>query len=145
MATSATITLKTKDGKYKSVYLHNDGYLEGAGYVLKTYYPTYEKVDQLLNLGNLSSLGRTPVDDPKLWDMDYWMELHHKYIGNNYSHPVEMPDNLKCRTYKGRGDQDEDALITDNLDDIIGNNCYDYLFENNKWYLIDNDGERVEF
>ena len=26
MATHASITLKTKDGKYKSVYLHNDGY-----------------------------------------------------------------------------------------------------------------------
>ena len=136
MATSASITLKTKDGKYKSIYLHNDGYLEGAGYVLKTYYPTYDKVDQLLNLGNLSSLGKIPVDDPKLWDMDYYFDL----MKNN---PNQI--DLKCRTYKGRGDQDEDAIITDNLDNIIGNNGYDYLFEGSKWYLIDNDGERVEF
>ena len=144
MATSATITLKTKDGKYKSVYLHNDGYLEGAGYVLKKYYPTYEKVDQLLNLGNLSSLGRTPVDDPNLWDMDYWMELHHKSIGNNYSHPIERPDSLKCRTYKGRGDQDEDFIIVDDLNDL-DYQAYHYLFEDGKWYFLESSEDKIEF
>lgn len=145
MATHASITLKQKDGNYKSVYLHNDGYPDGAGYILKTYYPTYEKVEQLLNLGNLSSLGRTPVDDPKLWDMDYWMELFSKSMNGSYSHPVERPDNLKCRTYKGRGDQNEDAFITDNLEDITGSNEYDYLFEDSKWYIIEYDGDKVEF
>lgn len=144
MSTNASITLKTKDNKYKSVYLHHDGYIDGAGYVLKKYYPTYEKVDQLLNLGNLSSLGRTPIDDPKLWDMDYWMELFHSSMNNPYSHPVERPDNLKCRTYKGRGDEGEEALIVDNLGDINYYE-YNYLFEDGKWYLIDGNGDRVEF
>ena len=90
MATNASITLKTKDNKYKSVYLHHDGYIDGAGYVLKKYYPTYEKVDQLLNLGNLSSLGRTPIDDPKLWDMDYWMELFHIQLKDLITLSVEL-------------------------------------------------------
>ena len=137
MSTRATITLKTKDNKYKSIYLHHDGYIEGAGYTLKTYYPTYDKVDQLLNLGNLSSLGKTPVDDPKLWDMDYYFDL----MKNN---PNQI--DLKCRTYKGRGDQDEDAIIVDELnDDNFYWQSYNYLFENGKWYLVEPDGDKIEF
>ena len=136
MATHASITLKQKDGKYKSVYLHNDGYPDGAGEKLKNYYNTYDKVDQLLNLGNLSSLGKNPIDDPKLWDMDYYFEL-----ARRNSEKI----NYNCRTYKGRGDTDEDAIITDNLEDIIGNNDYDYLFEDNKWYIVESNGDKVEF
>ena len=135
MATSASITLKTKDNNYKSVYLHNDGYVSGAGEKLKNYYSTYEKVDQLLNLGNLSSLGKNPIDEPKLWDMDYYFEV----MRNN-------PDkfNYACRTYKGRGDADEEAIVVDDLNDIDFQN-YNYLFEDGKWYLLDGNNDKVEF
>ena len=134
MSTHASITLKTKDNKYKSVYLHHDGYISDAGEKLKNYYNTYEKVDQLLNLGNLSSLGENPIDEPKLWDMDYYFEM----MKNS---PKKI--DYACRTYKGRGDTDEDAIVVDDLKDIPFQE-YEYLFENGKWYLLDGT-DKVEF
>lgn len=58
MATRATISYFDEDTKkYHSIYLHNDGYLEWAGMVLKRSYSSLEKVKGLVALGSISILG----------------------------------------------------------------------------------------
>lgn len=59
MATRSTISVRHKDGTYESVYCHFDGYIMGVGKKLLRYYNTYEKVVELVSLGNLSSLSET--------------------------------------------------------------------------------------
>lgn len=57
MSTNASITAKTSDGKWVSIYLHYDGYISSAGKILTACYNTQERVDLLMQLGDLSTLG----------------------------------------------------------------------------------------
>jgi hypothetical protein len=59
MATRSRIAIENQDGSVISVYCHWDGYIETNGVILNQYYRTKEKVEELIALGNLSSLHRT--------------------------------------------------------------------------------------
>lgn len=58
MGTRSTIALLRNDGTVAQIYCHWDGYLEHNGQILNDYYNTYEKVEELIELGNLSTLER---------------------------------------------------------------------------------------
>ena len=58
MGTRSTIALLRNDGTVAQIYCHWDGYLEHNGQILNDYYNTYEKVEELIALGNLSMLER---------------------------------------------------------------------------------------
>ena len=57
MATRGTIAMVRNDGCVVQVYSHWDNYLENNGRLLVQYYNTQEKVEELLSLGDISSLG----------------------------------------------------------------------------------------
>lgn len=132
MATSATIILKTKEGKYKSIYLHNDGYPKGAGDTLKRYYKDYDKVEKLISLGNISSLGQEPISSPDLWhkldDMFYTM-AHPEYL-DKYT-----------LAYKDRGETGQEAQVAQELAYAIGGTNYSYLYKDGKWYMVNDRAE----
>ncbi len=56
MATRSTIAKVNEDGSVIGVYCHWDGYLDGVGETLKEVFNTQELVDELINLGQISSL-----------------------------------------------------------------------------------------
>lgn len=56
MATRSFICHQNKIGKYTYVYCHSDGYLEWNGRILHDSYNTRQKVIDLLNHGDISSL-----------------------------------------------------------------------------------------
>jgi hypothetical protein len=58
MATRSTISIETSKG-IRSVYCHYDGYLSHNGKLLKENYNTEEKVNALIDLGDLSQLGES--------------------------------------------------------------------------------------
>lgn len=57
MATRSTIAIRRDDLTMTKIYCHWDGYIEHNGVILQEYYNTPDKVEELLKLGNLSSLG----------------------------------------------------------------------------------------
>ena len=57
MGTRSTIGAR-KDGSYIFIFCHWDGYYEHNGKILYKHYQNPEKVKQLLNLGDLSTLGK---------------------------------------------------------------------------------------
>lgn len=58
MATRSTIAArKDADGRIISIYCHWDGYPAGVGATLQEHYTTWDKVDSLMALGDLSVLG----------------------------------------------------------------------------------------
>ena len=57
MGTRSRIGKTNKDGSVTSIYVHWDGYLDHVGRILANHYTTDEKVDGLVGLGDLSSLG----------------------------------------------------------------------------------------
>lgn len=60
MSTRSYIGKQNKDGSIKYVYCHFDGYINGGvGETLFLFYKDEKKIDQLLELGDLSCLGKT--------------------------------------------------------------------------------------
>lgn len=58
MATYRSLIAKQLNhGKFKFIYVHNDGDIWSAGKMLVEHYDTEEKVDKLLALGDISWLG----------------------------------------------------------------------------------------
>lgn len=58
MATRSLIGKLNSDGTVTHIYCHWDGYPSHNGFLLQEYWNTPYKVDQLLALGDLSSLGK---------------------------------------------------------------------------------------
>ena len=57
MATRSTIAMRLEDGEtIRSVYCHFDGYPDGVGATLREHYTNAAKIEQLLDLGDLSVL-----------------------------------------------------------------------------------------
>ena len=57
MATRSYIAIENQDGSVRSIYCHSDGYPEGVGQILKDSYKMRSDVEELIGLGNISSLG----------------------------------------------------------------------------------------
>lgn len=57
MATRSTIALEFADGTVQQVYAHWDGYLDGNGKTLQEHYSDPFKLRDLIDLGDISSLG----------------------------------------------------------------------------------------
>lgn len=56
MSTQGTIGIK-KNGSFKFIYSEYDGYLEHMGVMLNTYYNTIDRVEKLIDLGDVFSVG----------------------------------------------------------------------------------------
>ena len=67
MATRSNIAMKTQDGKIVSVYCHWDGYVANNGKILLENYTDIEKIEALVALGSISSLGEQ-IGDPQDFD-----------------------------------------------------------------------------
>jgi hypothetical protein len=59
MATRSRIAIENQDGSVTSVYCHWDGHIESNGVILNNNYNTTDKVNELIGLGDLSSLYET--------------------------------------------------------------------------------------
>jgi hypothetical protein len=59
MATRSRIAIENQDGTVTSIYCHWDGYIKSNGVILNNNYTTKDKVEELIALGDLSSLGET--------------------------------------------------------------------------------------
>ena len=64
MSTRSLICEKIDDDKYKAIYCHSDGYLTYNGAMLIDHYSDKNKLEELLNLGNISCLCEKLNPDP---------------------------------------------------------------------------------
>lgn len=64
MSTRSYICKENEDGTYTGIYCHSDGYLTYNGAMLIDHYASKERVDKLLQGGDLSSLGSKIEPDP---------------------------------------------------------------------------------
>lgn len=72
MSTRSLICIQREKGKYDAIYCHSDGYLTYNGAMLYDHYKDREKVEKLINLGNISLLAEKVDPDPsKPHSFDY--------------------------------------------------------------------------
>ncbi len=127
MSTRSLIGIKNENNIIDYIYCHHDGYVTSVGRTLTDFYEDEKTIRQLLDLGDLSALGYTPVANENAWK-DYF--AHH--------------DPNLCITYRTRGEKDVDFKTCNGLSNYIeaGNDHgvdYIYLFDTkeNKWMYVD--------
>lgn len=121
MSTRSYIARQIGDDQYRSIYCHSDGYLTYNGALLLDHYNSPEKVDELLDLGDLSLLGEKPNPDPA---------QPHSF---DYS---KRQEGVTVAYGRDRGDEDTQARIKTlaQLDDPGNWTDYVYLYtQDNEW------------
>lgn len=126
MATRSTIALEFADGTIGQVYAHWDGYLSHNGRILVESYSDPFKLQQLIDLGGVSSLGaeigvKHPFDNPGRFNDAEYLEYKAKY-GN------------MCKFYgRDRGETEMEATYFKDFSDYVAN-CqreeFDYILRN---------------
>ena len=119
MSTRGLIAIEAADRSCRSIYVHFDMYPSGAGVCLAKHYKTPERVERLLALGDLSSLGdRLSTDDSEPDAQDICRAYHRDY-GEKLCPPRVWADADEMLA------QAEDVCWAE----------YVYLFRNGKWYV----------
>jgi len=89
MATRSNIAMKTKEGKIVSVYCHWDGYVANNGKILLENYTDIDKIEALVALGSISSLGFVIGEQQDFNDRDTckdeWTLAYHRDRGEELS------------------------------------------------------------
>ena len=123
MATRSNIAYKTAEGKIRSVYAHWDGYVAHNGRILEENYQDQAKIEALVALGSISSLGA---------------ELGEKQDFNDRS---TQKDDWTLAYNRDRGEE----LVVNEYDDIPSwiddMEEYAYLWNGKEW-LVNDHGER---
>jgi hypothetical protein len=91
MSTRSRIAIEKQDGTVTSIYCHFDGYISGNGETLQTNYSNREKVEQLIALGDISSL-ESDIDETVAYHRDRGEDLnqnHHKDVEEFFSGDIE--------------------------------------------------------
>ena len=122
MATRSAIGIKHGD-VVKAVYCHWDGYLDYNGVILANYYTDSVKVNKLISMGDLSSLGAS---------------IGEKHDFNQHNDAETLADTV-CKFYgRDRGEEGIEFKSFRNEDDYLENFDmgveYYYLFDNGTWY-----------
>ena len=120
MATRSRIGLLIQTGHVLSVYHHWDGYPEWLGVTLKAKFNTREKIEELIDGGDMSS-----CDSNDDWDRKELGETAPLY-------------------YNDRGDKTEPRLDTTIEDYLAKGEQYAYLFENDEWVCYDLHGDEPQ-
>lgn len=119
MSTRGIIAIEDPNKTCRAIYVHFDMYLDGAGLCLINHYTTPERVEQLLALGGLSSLGGKLSEDDSEPDAQDVCVAYHRDRGEKYKAPCvwETADKLL--------DQAFDIYWAE----------YVYLFRDGEWYF----------
>jgi len=146
MSTRSLIGRLNADGTVTYVYCHYDGYLDGVGAKLHDFYQDASKVDELIGLGSLSSIGEHIGEKHDFnWMENIWNE--HGYDPRTYSTEVKAKyDRLNSMTlayHRDRGEKFADEIVKDEAAFWVADQWteYWYLFKDGSWWVKCYDAE----
>jgi hypothetical protein len=119
MSTRSLINVKCNDGKVRSIYVHFDGYAHLE--TLQQHYNSQELAEQLVSLGDLSSLDENAGPPP---------------AGHSFDHPVGG----YCVAYgRDRGEKNTGAAVFDDFESAAKQNAMqEFIYEwDGTWRQID--------
>lgn len=161
MSTRSNIAIKRKDESIDSIYCHSDGYLEYNGVILNHYYKNPKKVNELIELGDISCLGKHINPDPSIehsFDKrqnDTVVAYHRDRNENNvnkrhYNNMEEYKNHFRdsweefAYLYDEKTNEWSYALVPyDNQDEMEFEPLLDKLKDMNKVYEVDDKIDKV--
>jgi len=115
MATRSRIGIQNQDGSVSSIYCHWDGYPEGVGATLNEHYSNRQKLNMLINLGDISILGENIAT----------MDEH------SFNNPKK---GVTVAYHRDRGEELNPARVDNSLDVFSDYECYGYIYTlEGKW------------
>lgn len=144
MSTRAYICMKTKSGDYRGIYNHWDGYLSGVGEILLNHYKDYDKVEKLINLGDISVLGQG-LEPPKIvkkYGLDWAMNTEFNSLPTKEKVALKANERIGTIAYSRDRKEEKNIARWSNLDELytsFDNSMIEfvYLFINNRWRYYD--------
>ena len=124
MSTRSNIAKVNDNGTVSVIYCHYDGYVNGVGKILAEHYTDEAKVDELIELGDLSILG--------------------KEIGEKHDFDATINPNWTKAYGRDRGEADVYAAVYTSVDEYIHDVDSDdaieyvYVFGNGEWTVYSN-------
>ena len=120
MGTRSRIGLLNEDGSITSIYCHWDGYVSNNGDILLKSYKDTDKIQELMELGNLSSLGHG--------------------IGVKHDHGDGASSN-GCTAYgRDRGEDEQEAITHKDVTGFLDyGEEYNYLFGRDRKWTVQAD------
>ncbi len=132
MATRSTIALEFADGTVGKVYCHWDGYLDNNGKLLLNNYSDPFKLCDLIDLGDISSLGPN-IGDKHEFDIPF------KYGSPEYEAESERRRNITTFYGRDRGETGTEAVYYKDYADYRANaqfEEYNYILrKDGNWYV----------
>ena len=146
MSTNSSISIKVGN-KIKTIYSHWDGYPSWNGRILLDSFKSRGKVEKLIALGNISSLGKK-VKPNKVGlihkkDKDGFgmYDKNHKpiFVKTKEKHTFDRPHALTVVAY-GRDREETDQEPRNYIDNIgmSDRQSFNYMFKGGKWYMMSN-------
>lgn len=145
MSTRSDIIAICSDGKFRRIYCHWNGYLSHNGKILFDAYTDQKRVDALMALGNLSTLG--PEIGKKHdfdWHSKLYKKLFDKKIGQEEYARQSERGNRFCLAYgRDRGETNWEAVEGESLAAVWPENDtwteFTYVWDGDKWWCGDPD------
>lgn len=136
MSTRSNIAIQRRNKQVEVIYCHCDGYLSHNGKMLLEHYTDLDKINSLIELGNISFLDK--YIEPIETDKEHSFYNPQKEVVVAYGRDRNEEEQQK-RVYKDIGDY---------LDNIGWDIEYAYIYkeEENQWYYINfhiNDSVRL--
>ena len=143
MGTRSTIALEFADKSVEQVYCHWDGYLAHNGKILQEYWSDPFKLRELIDLGDMSSLGKI-------------IGTQHPFSPHSNAEDLALYEAAQaegaCTFYgRDRGETGADKKKFVDFQDYLAHHQYeefDYILRNVNgkavWFVSDHDGAYVE-
>lgn len=116
MSTRSDIIVQCANGQWKRIYCHWDGYLEHNGKILQEHYNSQTLAESLVNLGDLSSLGKVIGEKH---DFDWQQRLYDRHKGDarkRAQDPEYQRLSSMCNVYgRDRGEKETEPTVGDTL------------------------------
>lgn len=129
MATRSRIAIEQPDGTVESIYCHWDGYPENNGQILVEHYGDHEKVQALIDLGDISSLAPNVEAAPD--------------TGHTFNDPV---DGVVVAYGRDRGETGVDKKSHASVPDFFNGDIeeYGYMFTQEGQWLVKSWGRIMQ-
>ena len=133
MSTRSRIGILRKDGSIDSIFCHFDGYLDGVGEKLISYYNDISSANKLINRGDIEALHEYADSDS--------FKIK-KYGDGEITHSFFDDDKNNWDVYKPIHSKSVEIFLKNDIEDLVQ---YIYLFSEQKdkwlWSNVNFDGE----